>query len=391
MQDYEDAESEEKFLYFHKALAEDMRNRQVLSPAEALNPITVGAWHMDNCSTSVPLPSGLCDILPDHEGPSIISAVGLGHKRSIKPDLFYDGGRTLVRIIPNGSCCALYPLTMPSKYVGQKVAATSDTGELNKTTNTCGTSNAAALITRRAIQIIEMLDSLEEEYEESSISFSHRAVLVKALLAHGCKWNIESSALLDDLIEPINRKKHQQRRTNIARLNGFGRPDIERVLACTSQRATMIGQGTLSVDKENCFEIPLPDALSGKREIRRLTVTVAWMSPTNPRDLEYRQAVLDADIDFKECGTGRLAASQAPGNTIKRGTLLHNVYEGSSAMNFENDLTLRIACREQAGKLDDDVVYAVAVSFEVAEDSEVLVYEEIRDKLPIRLREPVAV
>ena len=62
---------------------------------------------MDDCSVSESLPSGLIDILPGREGPSIISAVGLGHKSSIKPDLFYEGGRVFTRVLPNGGCCGV--------------------------------------------------------------------------------------------------------------------------------------------------------------------------------------------------------------------------------------------------------------------------------------------
>ena len=74
------------------ALAKDTRNRRLLSPAETLNGVTVGAVHADNSGQG---PNILVD--PSATGlPSVISAHGPGYRRAIKPDIQLPGA---------GSCC----------------------------------------------------------------------------------------------------------------------------------------------------------------------------------------------------------------------------------------------------------------------------------------------
>ena len=46
---------------------------------------------------------------------------------------------------------------------------------------------------------------------------------------------------------------------------------------------------------------------------------------------------------------------------------------------------LHVVCKSPAGKLDDPVPYAVAVTLEVGEDLQVAVYERVKE----RLRQPI--
>jgi len=388
IRDFEDASSKEKAEYAIKAIAEDMSNRQLLPPAESLNPLTVGAWHADYCPSQV-LPAGMHNALENQDGPNLISAVGLGHKSAVKPDLYFDGGKVLARLIPNGECYALAPIIQPTPYSGQMVAVPSNTGELNKTTNLCGTSNAAALVTRNAIQLHEILSEIGEENPEAQVPLEYQAVLLKALLTHGCEWN-DKGTDLDKIIEPTDGKQWYARRTNISRLLGVGRPDIERVKECTRQRATMLGWGTIEKEHSKEYIIPLPDSLSGQGEFRRMTVTLAWFSPVNPRHQQYRQAVLNVGLQEGDFGTTRLPI-QPPKKTIERGTLTHNIFEGSKGVLIGNETSLVISCRQQAGSLDDPVPFGVVVSFEVGADSSIDVYEEVRAKLAVQPRAAVQV
>ena len=386
---FENAGPEERRDAYLKALAMDMKNRQVLAPGEALNPLTVGAWHKDSFS-STPLPAYFIDVLPGQEGPSIITSIGLGHRRTIKPDLFYDGGRYLARSMPRGNCCHLQPAHNTSLFSGQKVAVASGRGVTNGTANIGGTSNAAALVTRKAVHIHEMLNVLAENIPEADVPLGYRAVLIKALLAHGCEWGTLGEHL-ETIIEPQDGKKWAARRTNIARMLGLGRPNVERVLDCTSQRATLIGWNTLGVDHAHRFRLPLPHSLSGQSDWRRMTVTLAWMTPVNPRHQQYRQAVLGIKLTGDECGTERKAVLQPPAYAVERGTLVHNIYEGERATQLNEDLFIEVECKQQAGHLDDDVPYALAISFEVAVESQIDVYNEVRTKLAVQPRTPIKV
>lgn len=378
------SEDERKEKYF-EALALDMRNRGLLAPTEAINAMTVGAWHADCCN--MPAPQHLVDILPNQNGPSPISALGLGFKRTIKPDLLYDGGRTLSRLTPDGTCCALKHVTQPTKFCGQQVASPTSGGD-NGTINLCGTSNAAALITRKAVQLNEMLDELGAANPDSSVPIEFRPVITKALLAHGCSWSDDLNKL-DTIIEPIAARQHSARRTNISRLLGYGRPDISRVFSCTAQRATIMCWDTIKVDRCHKLLVPLPHSLSALKEIRRITTTLAWFSPVNPLHQQYRQAVLEIKVAEDECGVERKTKLQPPHTTTSRGTLVHQIFEGDKAVFFNDYLSVDIICRQQAGDLRCEVPYGFIVSFEVGTDAQVDIYKEISEAL-IKPRETIA-
>lgn len=49
-------------------------------------------------------------------------------------------------------------------------------------------------------------------------------------------------------------------------------------------------------------------------------------------------------------------------------------------------LKICVNCKADAGNLEDSVPYALAVTLEVAEESELPVYEEVRVRIPERMR-----
>ena len=73
----------------------------------------------------------------------------------------------------------------------------------------------------------------------------------------------------------------------------------------------------------------------------------------------------------------------------RRGTVEHRIWQGQHAVPFVDGATLQIAvnCKDDAGKLDVPIPFALAVSLEVGVNANVEVYEEIR----ARIRPPVAV
>ena len=78
------------------ALNSEKATRSLLSPAEGLNAIAVGAWHADEFAAA-PDAFHLKDPLPNGGMPNVSSGVGLGFRQTVKPDLLFDGGRELVR------------------------------------------------------------------------------------------------------------------------------------------------------------------------------------------------------------------------------------------------------------------------------------------------------
>jgi hypothetical protein len=65
-------------------------------------------------------------------------------------------------------------------------------------------------------------------------------------------------------------------------------PDIERVLDCAENRATLLGYGSIAPDTALLYRIPLPEDLDGRRAFRAFTVSLAWFSPVNPHHQGYR-------------------------------------------------------------------------------------------------------
>lgn len=361
-----------------EALNSRKATRTILSPAEGLNAIAVGAWHADNYADAPTAPY-LVDPFPEGGSPNVSSAIGLGYHRTIKPDLLFDGGRELVRPAEDEGHVWLAPHE-GGRYAGHLVAApdSAATGRLNVQQRIVGTSNATALLTRAAVRIFDAISETGAE-----VPRSHQAVLLKTLLVHGAAWG-DTGQRLENLFGPPGRG-FTQRRDNVARFLGYGWPDVERVLDCAAERATLFGFGDLSLGAEDDFDIPLPPSLAGVAEPRRLTLTLAWLSPVNPAHRSYRAATLEAlpagDPAFS-LAVERIAG-QPTHYAIGRGTVSHCIFEGQQAIAFIDNgfLRLRVVCRAQAGALDDPVPYALAVSLETGVGSGIAVYEEVRTAL----------
>jgi len=130
-----------------KAVASDARHRRLLSPAEAVNAITVGAIHQD-ASTGPAIPRAIQPFV-DNPLPSIINAQGMGYRRTIKPDVFLPGGRIVLLESLQQGTNATFDVYTQSRQPGQCVAAPGPTsGDLSYTWYIRGTSNAAALASR---------------------------------------------------------------------------------------------------------------------------------------------------------------------------------------------------------------------------------------------------
>ena len=158
--------------------------RTLLSPAESINSLTIGAAHADHADPDHTAPP---DPYPNFAMSNLASALGLGVNRSVKPDFMEKGGRFSAGMtnVRGGS---LKVHARASAHYGQQVATPSPTGRLNRRMLTSGTSNAAALTTRAAHFIADALDELYENDREKWHTLKTRAVMLKTLLAHGTYW-----------------------------------------------------------------------------------------------------------------------------------------------------------------------------------------------------------
>jgi hypothetical protein len=363
-----------------QSLAADTRNRRVLSPAEAMNALTVGAVHSD-ADTATHAASRL-DLVPMGY-PSPLNAHGLGYRRSIKPDLLVPGGRLQFERPILDQETRIRPVRVAVSPGVQVAAPGAIAGDISHTAKSQGTSNAAALLSRVGAFLAPVVGELRQGTGGNALDGVPDAIVIKALLAHCARWGNLGPALGTHfgIIENADRRTEQ-----LTRLLGFGRLEIDDVAECTATRVTAIGAGTLKADGGAEHRFPLPPSLSGKRGWRRLTVTLAWFTPVNPLSHKWRQAHIWFETPKSKMKVRRVGPDW---QAAQRGTLQHDTFEDESASAFVDgeDIVIRVSCREDAPGLNDTAVpYAVAVTLEVAEEISVDVYTEVRERVRQRLQ-----
>ncbi len=364
-----------------KAIEADSFNRRLLCPAEAINALTIGAVHSDSCVVGE---MGL-RINPFQSAnlPSPISSLGLGYRRSVKPDLLLTGGRQLFTAkmgnAHNRETLQLLPTT--SRPPGHRAAAPGRAGDLAATRFYCGTSNATAMGARKTAEMYEVLRVLREDGGSPILTEQHTAVLLKTMLVHGCSWDLPLA-----IIEPVLQglRGRPPLREYAPRFLGYGPSDPERLIDCSEQRATLLGCGTLSDGQAHIYKVPLPPSLSGQVVWRRLTVTMSWLTPINPFDRHYRRAALWFAPPQEELLIRR---RQVDSQMAQRGTVQHEILEGDQATAFvdRTTISIQVNCRAQSGKLAEDIPYGLAVSLEVAEGTLIPIYEEIRARIRVQV------
>ena len=364
-----------------KAILRDGRMRRLLSPAESINSVTVGASHRDTSQIG-----HMSNVLDPFlvELPSPVSPLGTGYRRSVKPDILYLGGRQMYRKPLAGDDTKLQVAAHHSPP-GCRVAHPGRQGQLGHTVHNAGTSNAAALVSRNAALCYEALTEVLEAQAPASAGGPHVIPLLKALLVHGASWG-EAGERLRQIIEADNDAR--QTKTLLARWLGYGVPQFNRAVQCTEERATVLGFGELEDGEAHVFRLPLPPSLGARREWRRLTVTLGWMSPIAPSTQKYRTAGLWFEAEADGLSATRTGVDW---QAVRRGTVQHEVFEGERAVPVSDGdtLTIQVNCREDAGKIEQPVPYGLVVSLEVAEGVDVAIYEEVRTRIavPVQVRQ----
>lgn len=320
---------------------------------------------------------------------SPVSRLGHGFRRSIKPELFFSGGRQLYKEKFSDKS---YSIADTTQGPGQIVAWDSAReGELSKTVFTRGTSNAAALATRSGIRICEMLSTLRME-NGALIPDGLMSALIKTLLVHGASRDKGAKTILAASL--ATQGNAGRLKEELSRYMGYGTVDVERTLACTEQRATVLGCGEIGANEVHEYRFPLPPALSGERAPRKMVVTLAWFSPINPFNRNLREAKLAVE-PAGSWSQVPLNIGREDGNwqQVQRGTVQHEILESEKAVSPYRDgdaILLRVTCAADAtDTLDQKIPYGLAVTLEVEEGVSIQIYNQIRDR--IRLREPVKV
>lgn len=372
---------EQKVALVLKCIEQQLSERRLLSPAESLNALTVGALHTDESGDYA---SGhRIDLLPNAALFSPASRFGHGFRRSVKPEILFPGGRQLYQT-PYQNSGHQYKIDESKVAPGQKVAWDSAAeGGLSRVVHTRGSSNAAALATRSGARIHEVLSQLQAEHGEQ-ISDDLMAVLIKTLMVHGAQHGIEAKEMLAGALRTTENSRRFKE--IMSRYIGYGAVNIERVLACTEQRGTVLGCGEIKENEVHEYRFPLPVGLSGSTVWRRMVVTLAWLSPINANHRNLREAKLElSPADKWDDLPLKLAREDANHNQVLRGTVQHEILEGERQIAAFQDgvnILLHVTCKKDATeRLDDAIPYGLAVTLEVAEGINIQIYQQIRARI----------
>ncbi|MCM5557411.1 S8 family serine peptidase [Pleomorphomonas sp. JP5] len=381
--DFENAPDADRASGIIRALADVQADRRLLSPAETINGLTIGARNLD----SVPVADrafARTNINPlqalDTANPS--SALGPGFANAVKPDILMPGSREHLRVVRSGELIVVAP-AKASRGAGLKVAAPPRLPGLEGTEGyTNGTSAAAALASRTAHRIH---DALEAEYGQEFLQLSNaqRATLLKALLVHPARWPEETGALIKRLLGPLGKGQASRQKDNIRRFIGYGVLDPDDAVACAADRATFWAVGSLSNEQCADISVPIPSVLGGRTQPHFISATLAWLTPVLPGRKAYRAVrmrILDP-VDIVSLGVAA-HGNQPDGNQTNRGTVYTRCWSGESAAVVTPAMTLplRVQREPDAGGIEDKAVpFGLAVT--VAMPGQVQLYEEVRARV----------
>lgn len=352
------------------AIKANQRNHRVLAPAESINSLTVGAIYDDYSESSE---NTRMIWAVDRGLPAPYSAIGKGYRSTITPDIFYYGGRKHLRSTMYG-----VEWVQSQRAPGCKAAAPFGPGDGSGESYTFGTSDAAALITHEALICNDVLNQVFLSESGSGIPQDYQAILLKAMLVHGASWD----GIADRLAIATGDSPKK-----LCKWVGNGIPDIERVCECTKERITLIGTGVLSNDDGDIYKLPLPIDFSSRRIKRKLTVTLAYMSPISPSKNTYRSTQLWFNLD--EIGQTLVGERvNTEWQAVKKGTLQHEVFVGESSIVWNEELQIKVNCTKDAENTRVAVPYCLFVTFEIAEGFDIDLYAAVETR--IRQRVPIA-
>ena len=364
-------------------IRDQQAHRSLLAPAECLNPVTIGAAHDDQVPAGFPHNNSIAPYATSGL-PNVSSAIGLGHRKVVKPDLLFPGGKEHLHMR------STQPLVLRHRDVAQgcglRCAAPdpANRGDLTRRALCCGTSPATALASRAAHRIFDSMMDMDGGSNLAEVDPLYRPVIVKALLAHAARWP-DSASLITEIFGPAGAHQHAERASNVSRLIGYGMPDVARVMDCSPSQATLVGYGEITPTVAYEYRVPLPQCLERVVEPRTVVLTLAWLLPVSNSHLDYRRAQLlvEAPSHPQAIGVRRLVGQQPSNHASKRGSLIHEVYRGSDAVVFIDDgyLVLRVWCREKPStlRLREPIRYGLAVTIEAG--VALPVYEQVNVRL----------
>ncbi|MBN9602665.1 MAG: S8 family peptidase [Afipia felis] len=374
-----------------EALRDTRNSHALLSPAEAMNVLTVGALHVDEIG-SAPTLGRSYDPLPESRLPCVLSRMGLGYGRSAKPDIVAPGGRLRVQAnVTPGGPLALSRHIKPSRLGGLRVAGGVD--ENGPRLGWSGATSAAAAVTTHALHKVH--DALEEAYGEGFLNLpdAHRALLLKTLIVHRSQRPSDELERVERVFSGNQPRHPTRQKADIASLFGFGELDEGGSVSCAFNRATGWATGEIRENSGLEYSFPLPVGLIGQRVPKAITATVCWFSPILPGRQGYKAIRLVVDEkeptfapQIASLGTG-VSSYQLDSSGTRRGTVFHRRWDGRRAANFAEGASLEIKVSRMpniAANTADLVPFALAVTIET--DANIPIYEQVLNSLDVAIR-----
>lgn len=372
---FKNLSDEEKDSIIIKFIDQDIRNKRLLSPAESMNALTVGAIFADNNDEN---PIGSLAKLCSDNIPAVYSSFGSGINNAIKPDIFFPGGRNFVHedYMHRGMVKWRESST---RAPGISSAASGLTmGAIVNKAFSFGTSDATALVTNKAQECYAVLDEIFMKETGMGVPNEYVAVLIKAMLAHGASWNG-----WDKMFQGVLNISGTNAKNALHRYLGYGEPDVDKVKECTKEQVTLIGFGDIAQDKAFIYSIPIPIEFHEKRLKRKLTVTLAYLSPIHPSSIKYREKQVWMTINNGNSLIG--SRVEYDYHAVQRGTLQHEIFENNSieVWDIDESIELKINCRGCASENNPEMLipYALFATFEMAPDCGVEVYQKVVTKV----------
>jgi hypothetical protein len=353
-------------------------SRPLLSPSEAINVLTVGATSSDgsgtpNATVAVPLSQD------GHERPAPYSATGGGIRRMVKPEIFLPGGRQPFRLdaLSPQNVSRLKPV-MSRLSPGQEVASPPRSRSYLR-----GTSNAAALALRSCAEI---MTALEPVLSGSPMERAEEVALLKAMLVHSASWGGAREIVARFLPADV---PATQRRTEVARILGYGFAAPPRVTECTTSRVTVIATGKVKEESSIIFRFPMPPSLASKVASRTIITTLGYLCPIAITSRVYRSHNVWLSHSFRgqdlEASLG-MRTLEAHEPLVSRGTVQHLLFRGDSAVPFiDGDyLELRVNCKRDSGeRVPGGIPFGLVATLEVHTNLGIDLYDEVRARVRV--------
>ena len=363
-----------------QAIVGDLIDRRLLSPAESINALTVGAIHSDRSDAVVAAANRVEPA--EARSPALYSAVGRGFARSVKPEVFAPGGRQIYAegFDEDQPVRRLRPVDNVVTGPGVLVAQPGSAGSTVSAHYWRGTSLATAHVTRFASDVLDRLELLQADRGDDAVPDESLTVLTKALVVHAASWGERMTW------ETGAGASGAARRGRLSRLLGYGRVSPLWLFTDAPHRATLVATDVLGADEQMFFEIPLPEGLRSSTHRRRLRLTLAWFSPINARHQAYRRARLALEIPTTSRELLEVGRAEVHNDAAVRGTVQHELLDGTDAPVFgeEDRFRVMVTARARAGALEDHIRFGLVATLETATEADIAVREQMRQRVRVR-------